>query len=57
MKVGDEADYQYETTIVNKKGFTLPATGGIGTLMFIIIGGVLMAGGICLIVPNKKRAV
>ena len=44
-------------TIVNKKGFTLPQTGGIGTLMFIIIGGVLMAGGICLIVPNKKRAV
>lgn len=44
-------------TIVNKKGFLLPQTGGIGTLMFIIIGGVLMAGGICLIVPNKKRAV
>lgn len=44
-------------TIVNKKGFELPQTGGIGTLMFIIIGGVLMAGGICLIVPNKKRAV
>lgn len=44
--------------IVNKKGFDLPQTGGIGTLMFIIIGGVLIAGGICLItVPNKKRSV
>ena len=43
--------------VVNKKGFELPETGGIGTLMFIIIGGVLMAGGICLIVPNKKRAI
>lgn len=46
------------TTIVNKKGFDLPTTGGIGTLMFFIIGGVLIAGGICLItVPNKKRSV
>lgn len=45
-------------TIVNKHGFTLPTTGGIGTLMFFIIGGVLIAGGICLItVPNKKRSV
>lgn len=44
-------------TIVNRKGFLLPQTGGIGTLMFVIIGGVLMAGGICLIVPNKKRAI
>lgn len=46
------------TTVVNKKGFELPTTGGIGTLMFFIIGGVLIAGGICLItVPNKKRSV
>ena len=56
MKVGDEADFQYETTIVNKKGFNLPQTGGIGTLMFIVIGGVLMAGGICLVSTGKKRA-
>ena len=46
------------TTIINKKGFKLPTTGGIGTLMLFIIGGVLIAGGICLItVPNKKRSV
>ena len=54
----DVADYSFEQTIINKKGFTLPQTGGIGTLMFFIIGGVLIAGGICLItVPNKKRSV
>lgn len=51
------ANQTHTQTIVNKAGFTLPQTGGIGTLMFIIIGGVLMAGGICLIVPNKKRAI
>lgn len=43
--------------IINKKGFTLPQTGGLGTLMFILIGGVLMAGGIVLITgTGKKRA-
>ena len=56
MNVGAETDYEYETTIVNKKGFNLPQTGGIGTLMFIVIGGVLMAGGICLVSTGKKRA-
>ena len=58
LNTTDVADYSFEQTIVNKKGFTLPETGGIGTLMFIIIGGVLVAGGICLItVPGKKRSV
>lgn len=55
---GTENDGIFGTTIINKKGFELPTTGGIGTLMFFIIGGVLIAGGICLItVPNKKRSV
>lgn len=52
------SDLSYELDVINKKGFDLPQTGGIGTLMFFIIGGVLIAGGICLItVPNKKRSV
>ena len=56
---GDDATTDLlNTTIINKKGFDLPQTGGIGTLMFFIIGGVLIAGGICLItVPNKKHSV
>lgn len=58
LNTTNAADYSFEQTIVNKKGFNLPETGGIGTLMFIIIGGVLVAGGICLItVPGKKRSV
>ena len=44
-------------TIVNKKGFTLPQTGGIGALMFILIGGVLVGGGVALMNgTGKKRA-
>lgn len=41
--------------IQNKKGSTLPSTGGIGTTMFYVGGGVLVAGaGVILI--TKKRA-
>lgn len=47
---------KFQQTVVNKAGFTLPQTGGLGTLLFILIGGVLMAGGILLVMPKKKRA-
>lgn len=44
-------------TVINKKGFTLPQTGGIGALMFILIGGVLVGGGVALMNgTDKKRA-
>ena len=44
-----------KTTIENLKGSTLPSTGGIGTTMFYVGGGVLVAGaGVRLI--TKKRA-
>lgn len=44
-----------KTTIENLKGSTLPSTGGIGTTMFYVGGGVLVAGaGVILI--TKKRA-
>ncbi len=42
------------TTIKNEKGSLLPSTGGIGTTIFYIIGGILVIGaGIILVV--KKR--
>lgn len=41
--------------IINQKGSSLPSTGGIGTTMFYVGGGVLVAGaGVILI--TKKRA-
>lgn len=55
-KVGDDTlDGNYVSeTIINKKGFNLPATGGLGTLMFIVIGAVLIGGGVCLLKPRKR---
>lgn len=47
----------YESqTIVNKKGFELPTTGGFGTLLFSLIGiGLAVAGGIVLVRGGKKK--
>ncbi len=44
-----------KTTIENLKGSTLPSTGGIGTTMFYVGGGVLVAGAGVLLI-TKKRA-
>lgn len=57
MDMTTATNFTYAQTIVNKAGFNLPATGGLGTLMFIVLGGVLMAGGICLVSTTKKRSV
>lgn len=41
--------------IVNQKGSTLPSTGGIGTTIFYVAGGVLVVGAGVLLI-TKKRA-
>lgn len=58
---GETTTYQYEkyTTggvhVVNKAGTVLPSTGGIGTTIFYLIGGVLIAGAAVLIVIRRRR--
>ena len=47
-------DSIYPVTIVNRQGATLPTTGGIGTKLFYIIGGMLVAGSIVLLVTKKR---
>ena len=44
-------------TVANNQGTTLPETGGIGTTIFFVLGGVLVVGaGILLIVRLRMRA-
>ena len=41
----------------NMKGSVLPETGGIGTTLFYIIGGLLVAGSAVLLVTKKRMSV
>ena len=41
-------------TVVNKAGSLLPSTGGIGTTIFYIIGGILVVGAAVLLVTKKR---
>ena len=43
-------------TIINRKGFTLPKTGDIGTAMFLIIGIVGMLAAVYIMLRGRKRA-
>ena len=40
--------------IENQSGTELPSTGGMGTTIFYVLGGVLMAGAFVLLVVRKR---
>lgn len=42
------------TDIVNKQGSLLPSTGGIGTTIFYVVGGILVIGAGILLVAKKR---
>lgn len=51
----DRADGYQRTTITNTQGFTLPTTGGMGTVLFTAGGVVLMGAGLVLLVVFLRR--
>lgn len=51
----DGIDGYYELDVANSKGFTLPSTGGMGTVLFTAIGIVLMGGGLVLLLLYLRR--
>ncbi len=44
------------TDVLNNSGTTLPSTGGIGTTIFYVIGGVLVLAAIILLVTKKRMS-
>lgn len=53
---GENATYGIlSTTIINKKGFQLPVTGGFGTLLFSGIGVLLVLAGVAVLFSMKKK--
>lgn len=47
----------YAFTVVNQAGTELPSTGGIGTTVFYVVGGLLVAVAVVLLVTKKKMSV
>ena len=45
------------STIINKKGFVLPQTGGMGYLLFCTAGIILVAGGTLLLFSGRKKRI
>lgn len=43
-------------TVINRKGFTLPVTGGFGTLLFSGIGVLLVLAGVSVLFSLKKKS-
>ena len=42
-------------TVINKKGFTLPLTGGMGTVLFSVIGFALVLAGVIVITASRRK--
>lgn len=43
-----------EAEVVNNTGSTLPSTGGMGTTIFYVLGGILVVGAVVLLVARKR---
>lgn len=44
------------TSIVNEKGTNLPGTGGIGTTIFYIVGGVMVLGAAVILITKRRMS-
>ena len=58
---GSEISFTENTTdgslsadVINNAGTTLPSTGGMGTTVFYVVGGGLMAVAVVLLVTKKR---
>lgn len=54
--VGSAAYTYADIEVINRKGFTLPVTGGFGTLLFSGIGVLLVLAGVGVLFSLKKKS-
>ena len=54
IKMGDSASTVTEVAIENKTGSLLPSTGGRGTTLFYILGGILVVGSAVVLITKKR---
>lgn len=46
----------YTVQVPNNSGIKLPTTGGVGTVIFTVVGILLMAGAVVLLIVSRKRS-
>jgi len=51
-----DSEYMFPTQIVNREGATLPSTGGIGTKLFYLFGGMLVVGSSVVLITKKRMS-
>lgn len=63
VTVGEDGSYSTttginltDTDVVNKAGSSLPSTDGMGTTIFYIVGGVMVAGAVVLLITKKRMS-
>ena len=54
VKLGQTTVENGEVKVENKTGAELPSTGGIGTTVFYVVGGILAVGAAVLLVTKKR---
>ena len=54
VKVNDATTEVTEVAVENKTGTEMPSTGGIGTTVFYVVGGILAVGAAVLLVTKKR---
>ena len=52
----EKKDGSVSTDVVNKAGVVLPETGGIGTTIFYVLGGIMVLAAVVLLVTKKRMA-
>lgn len=52
----DEDEFLFPITVVNREGAILPTTGGIGTKLFYLFGGMLVVGSSVVLITKKRMS-
>ena len=53
----EDSTHIVNETIKNSKGFTLPNTGGVGTIVLVVFGIILIGLAIILTMNKKKKTI
>ncbi len=52
----DKSEGSLSTNVINKSGSTLPSTGGMGTTLFYVLGGLLVVGAGVVLITKKRMS-